>query len=242
MQGGSGILLEGEELVYNVRYAFFDLGQVRIRTYGKTQTGRFQTYHSKAFIDSYKGVPLADLHASFESWIDTACFSRRFMGKTKDGKHWEYARYEFEYDSNRVRVESGRRDSIVEQRDTMSIDKSYQDGLSIFFFARDKVRSGKRMNVPTFVKEKSVNTYIDFKNKRTSVEIDAVDYPIEVVEFEGKAEFVGLFGLTGDFEGWFSNDEARIPIRAKMKVIIGSITLELMEWKRPGWTPPRWIE
>ena len=26
---------------------------------------------------------------------------------------------------------------------------------------------------------------------------------------------------------------------AKMKVIIGSVTVELMQWKRPGWTPPR---
>jgi hypothetical protein len=45
--------------------------------------------------------------------------------------------------------------------------------------------------------------------------------------------------LTGDFEGWFSNDEARVPILAKMKVILGSITIELMRWKRAGWTPPR---
>jgi hypothetical protein len=26
---------------------------------------------------------------------------------------------------------------------------------------------------------------------------------------------------------------------AKMKVIIGSVTIELMQWKRPGWNPPR---
>jgi hypothetical protein len=71
------------------------------------------------------------------------------------------------------------------------------------------------------------------------VEIDAVDYPIDVVGFEGNAEFVGIFGLTGGFDGWFSNDEARVPIVAHMKVILGSVTLELMSWKRPGWTPPR---
>jgi hypothetical protein len=59
------------------------------------------------------------------------------------------------------------------------------------------------------------------------------------VGFDGRADFVGIFGLTGGFEGWFSNDEARVPIMAKMKVLIGSVTIELMRWNRPGWTPPR---
>ncbi len=98
------------------------------------------------------------------------------------------------------------------------------------------------MNIPAIVKEEKVNTFIDFTNKRETVEVDAIEYPVDVVEFEGKAEFVGIFGLTGDFEGWFSNDEARVPIVAKMKVIIGSVTLELMEWKRPGWIPPRGVD
>ena len=51
---------------------------------------------------------------------------------------------------------------------------------------------------------------------------------------QGNAEFVGIFGLTGEFSGWFWNDDARIPIVAKMQVIIGSVTIELMSWKRPG--------
>jgi hypothetical protein len=66
-----------------------------------------------------------------------------------------------------------------------------------------------------------------------------VDYPVDVVHFDGNMDFVGIFGLTGGFEGWFSNDEARVPILAKMKVLIGSVTVELMKWTRPGWNPPR---
>ena len=55
----------------------------------------------------------------------------------------------------------------------------------------------------------------------------------------GTADFTGIYGMSGDFEGWFSNDEARIPILAKMKVIIGSVTIELTRWTRTGWSPPR---
>ena len=231
--------MEGEELTYNVRYGFIDLGQVRIQVLSTTRTSGYFAYNSKALIQSYSGVPFVNLQATFESVIDTAVYSHRFVGRSKDGKVWEFARYRFDYDAHRAFIEVGHRDTIIEKRDTLPLETLYNDGLSLFFFARQKLMSGKKMNVPTLVKEEKVNTYIDFTRKRDAIEIDAVDYPIDVLEFEGTAEFVGIFGLTGDFEGWFSNDAARVPILAKMKVIIGSITIELMEWKRAGWTPPR---
>ncbi len=232
-------LMEGEELVYNVRYAFINLGQVRIRVLKSVNEPGSVTVQTKGYIDSYDGVPFADLHATYESWVDTAIFAKRFIGKSRDGDWWRYSRYNFDYEHARVLMESGTRDTIVSQRDTLAISGRIQDGLSLFFIARKNLHSGRAMNFPAIIERKNVNTYINFTGKRTSVEIDAVEYPIDVIEFEGKAEFVGIFGLTGDFEGWFSNDNARIPIMAKMEVIIGSVTLELMEWKRPGWTPPR---
>jgi hypothetical protein len=52
-------------------------------------------------------------------------------------------------------------------------------------------------------------------------------------------EFSGIYGLTGPFEGWFSNDDARVPIRANMEVMLGSVKVELIGWNRGGWNPPR---
>jgi Protein of unknown function (DUF3108) len=236
----SHVLVEGEELVYNVRYAFIDLGQVKIRVTNPVQCPGYSALHSIADINSYKGVPFVDLAAIYESDIDSLVYSHAFVGKSKENKVWDFSRYSFEYDQGRVLIEKGRKDTIVERRDTAAIDRHMQDGLSLFFYARDQLFSGKRINIPCFVSEKKVNTYIDFsEHERKSVEIDAVNYPIDVIGFDGTAEFVGIYGLTGDFEGWFSNDDARIPIVAKMKVIVGSVTLELMSWKRTGWVPPK---
>ena len=235
----SKVLAEAEELTYNVRYAFFDLGQIRLKILKRVSTPAYVAYSAKAYIDSYPKIPFVDLHATFESLVDSTVFSRHFVAKVRDKDWWDYARYTFEYDQNRIITEVGHRDTTIEKQDTLMINSVYQDGLSLFYFAREQVLSGKRMNVPTIVKEKKVNTYIDFHQTRTSVEIDALNYPVDVVSFDGTLDFIGLFGLTGDFEGWFSNDEARVPILAKMKVILGSITIELMSWKRAGWTPPR---
>jgi hypothetical protein len=240
-QGGPGgfVFAENEELVYNVRYAFFNIGQIRITTYQtSTMDGRAVSF-TRALIDSYRGIPFVDLHAVFESYIDHSMYSRRFMGRIKEDNHWDFARYQFEYDRNRVIVEMGRQDTVVSEVDTVAVDGPVQDGMSLYFLARDGLFSARTVTVPTMIKEKKSTTTIAFSDRRNSVEIDAYDYPIDVVEFDGRMDFTGVFGLTGDFEGWFSNDEARVPIKAKMKVILGSVTVELMDYKRAGWVPPR---
>lgn len=235
----SRVLVEGEELVYNVRYGFIDLGQVRIKVTNGVRNAFYTGVQGKAYIDSYKKVPFVDLHATFDSVIDTAVFARYFVGKIRDKDHWNTARYNFDYDRNRVLIELADFDTVVTKRDTLKVGSRYHDGLSLFFYARDQLYAGREIVIPTLIQEAKVTTSINFKRDHTSVEVDAVEYPVDVIGFEGRADFVGIFGLTGGFEGWFSNDEARVPIMAKMKVLIGSVTIELMQWTRAGWTPPR---
>jgi len=211
---------------------------VRVRTFGKSSGPDGVTVEARADINSYPKVPFVDLHAVFESRIDTAVFSRWFYGKVKEDDRWDFSRYSFDYPRGKLKMEIGRFDTVISSRETLSVSGPMQDGLSLFFFARDQLMSRKQVNVAAIVKEQKVNTVINFIGERTSVEIDAVDFPVDVLRFEGNAQFTGIFGLTGDFEGWFSNDDARVPILAKMKVILGSITIELMQWKRTGWAPP----
>ena len=233
------VFVEGEELVYNVRYGFIDLGQVRIRTVRADREGGRTVFEGKGLIDSYAKVPFVDLHAVYESRIDSDGYSRGFVGRQKDNGQWDVARYTFDYPAGRVFIATGVNDSIVAKRDTLQVQTPYQDGLSLFYYARTRLFAGGAVNVPTIIKEQKVNTTINFRAEHGSVDLDAVDYPVDVVRFDGNMDFVGIFGLTGAFEGWFSNDDARVPIQAKMKVLIGSVTVELMKWTRPGWNPPR---
>ena len=233
----------GEELTYNVSYAFYDIGQVRIKIVDKTTEGGKTVYKAMANIDSYKGVPFVDLHSIYESNVNASMYSQWFRSRTKKDDHWNYFVYNYHYQRKRLLIEHGLWGSDkVDQRDSLTLDTLSQDGLSLFYFARANLMDRQVMNVPTVVSEQKGNTLIQFTNERTDEKIDAVDYPVDCIHFEGNAGFVGIFGLTGDFEGWFSNDAARVPILAKMKVIIGSIRIELMKWKRVGWSPPRYIE
>jgi hypothetical protein len=230
----------GEELTYNVSYAFIDIGQVRIKIAEKFQENGKTLYSAIAYIDSYKGVPFVDLHTIYESKISPPLCSDWFRARTKDDKKWWHITYEMDYEKHSMDIQQGEfGTNSIHKQQTVKLDTFFQDGLSLFFFARSRVRYKHTVTVPTIIQEQKVSTFLNFMNERATEEIDAVDYPIDVVHFDGRADFVGIFGMTGDFEGWFSNDEARVPILAKMKVLIGNVRIELMKWKRAGWNPPR---
>jgi len=239
------MLMVGEELHYNVGYSFFHLGRIVIKVTDSFERSGRTIYRAKAIIDSAPGLPFVNVHIRFTGEFDEELYSYVWTAEDSSDEEISFRRLRFEYDSSRVFFEKGKRvsDSIrVESVDTVAITAKCQDGLSLFFFARKNVRQKRKMDVPTVVESKQVNTHFNFTHEIEEEEIDSVQYPIEVVLFDGRADFVGVFGLTGGFSGRFSNDDACVPILARMKVLLGSIRIELDYWKRPGWVPPRYVE
>jgi len=235
------MLQVGEELLYKVKYLFVNLGSIRIRVNDRRTVDGRMVYSATAFIDSR--VPLiADLHVRFDSNFDEEIYSYGWtaVDSSSDGVFIRNIR--FDYGSNLMAVDRGRRDGmtyVIEKADTFAVTERCQDGLSLFFYAREHVRERKEHTVPTVIDSEQVSTYINFMNAPNEVDIAAVDYDVSVVEFDGRADFVGIFGLTGGFEGSFSNDDARVPILAYMNVLVGSVKIELVSWTRPGWAPPK---
>ncbi|MEK6566844.1 MAG: DUF3108 domain-containing protein [Bacteroidota bacterium] len=241
------LLQVGEELEYNVSYSIFNVGTIRILIVGKEQRNGREVFKTRAIIDSNPSLSwLVDLHIRFTSEMDGDLYSYSWIGDDSTAKETKFRRITFQYDSSRMVFDKGKKlpnnDLQVESVDTIAVGEKCQDGFTVFFYARKHVHQKKQVNVPTFIENKKVNTFINFMNSVTDVNIDAVDYPVEVVEFDGKADYVGVFGLTGGFSGQFSNDDARIPIVARMNVILGSIKVELKSWKREGWRPPKFVE
>jgi len=113
------------------------------------------------------------------------------------------------------------------------------DGSTLFFLARRLADRKLNIKIPTIMDLTVGNTRLNFTGKTDKIKIKAVNYPIKVFHFDGNAEWVALYGLGDKFQGWFSADEARVPIFAKMNVYLGSVNIELTNWKREGWTPPK---
>jgi hypothetical protein len=231
----------GEELDYVVKYSVMRLGEIKLRITDKKNINGKTSYSAIADIDSYPSIPFVNLHQVYETTMTPDYYSKYFKGIIKHSDYTSYSEYHFNYSDSLVSIKEGKiNDNSSSYDTTIGIDKKYQDGLSIFYYARMNSGQDKEVSIPTFIDKKKVSTDITFEDKSEDVSIDAVDYDVDCVHLEGEAHFISIFGLTGDFEGWFSNDEAAIPIKARMKVLLGNITLELKSWKRTGWNPPRY--
>ncbi len=245
VQGHEGFepkeLQPGEELTYVVSYSFIKLGEVKIKVKDKKIMNGIPCYSTIAYIDSYDDVPFVSLHQIYESTLNKNLYSNYFRGVVKYDDYSSYTVYNFDYNKSHIKIKKGKVYPPEVWTDSLAkADTVYQDGLSIFYYARLSLGSERTVYVPCFVNEQKVYTRINFRTDVQGISIDAVDYNVECIKLDGETDFVSVFGLTGFFEGWFSNDSAAIPIVAKMKVLIGNITLELKEWKRTGWTPPKY--
>ena len=240
----SGVMQTDEELVYEVSWTWFKLGTIRVITSSSSLQSAGARFSSVAYTNSYD-LPFVDFHAVSTSEMDSSLFSvgaSLYVNNNGKGLRQKY----YFNSTSRVYVTEH---AIVSSAnappqapptyDTLRLSyRRYQDGTSILYYARAHVHDRQGVRVPTLVRGKAGYTNFYMPCERTTETIDAFPSPISVLQLEGLAEFEGIFGLTGEFIGWFTDDAAAVPIKAKMKVLLGSITLELKEWRRQGWSPP----
>lgn len=242
----SGVVVEGEDLLYEVRWSVFKLGTIHFKTLKTIREDSTELYSAVAFMDSYAGIPFVDLHALTYTQMDSTFNSRGAQSLEKKKNRWWVLHYIFDIPTGRVFVEESWQEDLTVPPatrriiDTLSVDMDHiEDSFSLAFFARAYVHTHQTVALPLIVNGKIGLVHLTFTGKPTIQEIDAVDYPVRVVPVEGHLDVEGLFGMSGDFEGWFSDDNASVPIMAKLNVILGSITVEMKGWSRKGWIPPR---
>lgn len=234
------LIFPGEELTYRVSYLNITLGTIKSVVEGYTTRNGERVAKVKVFIKSSPNIPFVSLNSIYESWMDTSItFSRHFTANTEmDGGKWEFDQYVLDYPARSLVMDKFRDKQKVASK-SYTIAKRYNDGSSLLFAARNLVSAKKTIRLPTLIMDDTVNTVVNFRGTKGTVEIDAVGYPVKTLYLDGVANWTGIYGLSGVFEGWFSDDVARVPIKAKMKVYVGSVTIELQSWKRGTWTPPR---
>lgn len=239
-QNISPVLQPGEELEYEVSFLGVTLGYIKMTTEQQTDASGQSVLVCKSYIDSRPGIPFLELHSVFSSLMDkSSMFSHQFTANTKESDDsWTFDKYVFDYDAGKFTTEKFKRKQLVERKEFIS-KKKWNDGCSLFYAARQLLFAKRNVRIPTVMMADTVATTIAFSGKEENVEIDAIKYPVKTIYFNGEATWTGIYGVTGKFEGWFSNDYARVPILAKMKLYVGNANIELVRWKRTGWTPPK---
>ena len=99
-------LFVGEDLTYVVKYAFFNLGEVRIKVLEKTKINNTTVYKTIAHIDSYPDLPIVSLHQIYESYIDSSLFPLKFFAEIL-GDDTVFVEYNFR-EHSRIAMKKGK--------------------------------------------------------------------------------------------------------------------------------------
>jgi len=236
----SKALVKGEELKYIVYYGFIKLGEVNMKITGVNNVGSNIIYSAWSEMKSYKGIPFMTLNSVFETEMvfdGKDLYSRKFKAADYKDNAVITIEYNFHYDSNYVYVLK-KNNGKIERDEKINFNQNvkFQDGLSLFYKARINSFSFEDFLIPVFMNEAETSVSYYFSSMKEEVSISTAD-DIRSIRCNGVANFEGVFGLSGEFGGWFSDDEARVPLKAQFNVILGNVTLELDSYKRAGWKP-----
>jgi hypothetical protein len=111
---------------------------------------------------------------------------------------------------------------------TIPIPPGTQDSISCLYV----IRTAPALQ-PGF--SQMMTVHHDKKNYRLEVRIEAIEKvrgpwgEIEAIRALAVMPFQGIFLNQGNIRVWFTNDERRIPVRMKARVIVGSIVADLID-------------
>jgi len=244
-KANTSFYIEGEELLYDVSWSGINIGTIRLKALSGRELSEEGKYKAVAYIDSRSGLPFVNVHLVAYTEMDSSFNSLNSYSFEEQDGGWQKLQYRYQFLEKRIIVEEATQETLDSPPqhsivcDTLRIVKiPIQDGISLVFLGRHLLQVQDSISYPTVSNEKLGETLFYPLRPHSKVNIKAWEKPISVVELSGKMILEGIFGLRGDFKGSFSDDTAAIPITAEMKVILGSVKIELRQWNRKGWNPP----
>lgn len=214
----------GEKLVFNITYGIVVAGEATLEIAGMTEYQGHTCYNiesktmsNRFFSSIYK------VRDKIVSYIDAEeLYSRYFYKRLREGDYKKNVEISFDHEAALARYSNG------EEYPTVA---GVQDVLSAFYFVRSlDLVPGAEYLVPAHSSRKTYDLKV-LVHGRERVKVPAGEWDCLVVEpiIEGE----GLFKHEGRLTLYMTDDEYKIPVLIKTKVPVGTIDVELKEY-RPG--------
>jgi len=215
---------EGEKLTFDVKYGFVTAGIAEMAIQNtRTLAGR-DVYHVTFRVNTVPAFdPFFIVRDRYETFLDVeGLFPWRFEQHIREGKYTKDFSAFFDQRRGFAKTTGG----------TFEIPPNVNDILSAFYITRtfdfSDMKPGDRFHLENFYNDKVYPLDVIYLGKeRITVEAGTFDCIIvEPLVVEG-----GLFKNEGNIIVWLSDDELKIPVKVKTKVIIGSIDSELTAYE-----------
>lgn len=133
------------------------------------------------------------------------------------------------YDQDSLKV-TYRKNKFPEE--IFAITKPVHNEFSSFYITRSmQLEQGKPFVVPTFADKKLNEVVVEVKGRE---DIDSPFGRVRTIMVMPIMKFKGLYDKEGDTIIWLTDDACRVPVRIRSKILIGSLTAELVSYSNSG--------
>lgn len=214
----------GEKMTFDITYGIVVAGEATLEIAGMTEYQGRQCYNiqsktlsNRFFSSIYK------VRDKIVSYIDAErLYSRYFYKRLREGDYKKTVEISFDHEAGLARYADGREFETV---------SGVQDVLSAFYYVRSlDLEPGGEYSVPAHSSRKTYDLKV-LVHGRERVEVPAGTFDCLIVEpiIEGE----GLFKHEGKLTLYMTDDDRKVPVLIKTKVPVGTIDVELTEY-RPG--------
>ncbi len=220
-----------EKFRYDISYTGgLKLGELYLSVDSTDEVEDGYIIHARVTTDNgmfSKIYPIEDVHVT------------KVRGLERLPYHYEVWQKEgYSYESHRVFRYKQKRGKILYQHNDkpekfFAVKTPIQNEFSSFFASRlMEFTPGKPFLVATFADEKRNEVVVMVRGTEEVKKTILGDVDTMVVEPIMK--FSGLYDKRGDTVIWYSNDKCRVPVRVNSKLVIGSLTAQLVSYQNPA--------
>jgi hypothetical protein len=215
---------EGEKLTFDVKYGFVHAG---VATMSIPQTKRISGRDAYHIIFEVSSVPSFDwifkVRDRYETYVDVqGIFPWRFEQHVREGKYSRDFSAFFDHRKGKAKTSEGE----------YSIPRYVNDIMSAFYYARTidytKMKPGDKVKLYNFYKDKVYDLDVRYLGKER-IKVSAGTF--DCIMVEPLVQEGGLFKSEGNIIIWLTNDDIKMPVKVKTKIVIGSIDAELTAYE-----------
>ncbi|HMS33606.1 MAG TPA: DUF3108 domain-containing protein [Ignavibacteria bacterium] len=223
----------GEKLTFEINYGFVTAGEavMEVDPVYQTMNGR-KCYDIRFTVNSTSSFDwVYKVKDFYRTYVDVeGLFPWRFEQHIKEGTYQRDFEAIFDQQNLKAKTYTGEKEPKKFEGE-FDIPEYTQDAMSAFYFYRtfdySKMKVGDITTVQNFYKDKTYPLQVKYLGKET-IEVPAGEF--RCVKVEPLVQEGGLFKSEGSIIVWMTDDERKMPVKVKTKVVIGSIDADLSEY------------
>ncbi len=215
---------EGEKLNFDINYGFITAGVATMSIPRIKRISGREAYYVTFEVNSVPSFNwLYKVRDRYETYLDVdGIFPWRFEQHIREGNYSRDFAAFFDQRKGKAKTSKGEYD----------IPPYANDILSAFYYTRtldfSDMKAGDKFHLQNFYKDKIYDLDVVFRGRET-VEVPAGKFDCIIIEPLVKEG--GLFKHDGDIIIWLSDDELKIPVKVRTKIIIGYVEAMLTSYE-----------